>query len=124
MSPRKADRDLDALIEEITVDAYDDDDEQLQGFANAFDEDADFPCPGNVVGEEVEVLSVSVENHRRELVATCERGGRYDIALLDGDLRADPTTSQLIAAYRRWLEQLPCESSRGVRRSPRLLDGL
>jgi len=61
LSPaRKADPDLDALIEEITVDAYDDD-EQLQGFANAFDEDANFPYPGNVVGEEVEVLSVSVE---------------------------------------------------------------
>ena len=104
LSPaRKADRDLDALIEEITVDAYDDD-EQLQGFANAFDEDANFPCPGNVVGEEVEVLSVSVENHRRELIATCKRGGRrYDVALLDVDLRADPTTSRLIAAYRRWL---------------------
>ena len=104
LSPaRKADRDLDALIEEITVDAYDDD-EQLQGFANAFDEDANFPCPGNVVGEEVEVLSVSVENHRRELIATCKRGGRrYNVALLDVDLRADPTTSRLIAAYRRWL---------------------
>lgn len=104
MSPaRKADRDLDALIEEITVDAYGDD-EQLQGFVNAFDEDANFPCLGSVVGEEVEVLSVSVENHRRELIATCKRGGRrYDVALLDIDLRADPTTSRLIAAYRRWL---------------------
>jgi hypothetical protein len=50
------------------------------------------------------VLSVSVENHRRELIATCKRGGRrYDVALLDVDLRADPTTSRLIAAYRRWL---------------------
>lgn len=104
MSPaRKADRDLDALIEEITVDAYGDD-EQLQGFANAFDEDANFPCPGTVVGEEVQVLSVSVENNRRELIATCKRGGhRYNVALFDIDLRADPATSRLIAAYRRWL---------------------
>ena len=104
MSPaRKADRDLDALIEEITVDAYDED-EQLQGFVNAFDEDANFPCPGTVIGEDVEVLSVSVKNHRRELIATCKRGKRqYDIALLDIDLRGDPATSRLIAAYRRWL---------------------
>ena len=104
MSPaRKADRDLDALIEEITVDAYDES-EQLQGFANAFDEDANFPCSGTVIGEEVEVLSVSVGDHRRELIATCKHSGRrYDVALLDIDLRADPATSRLMAAYRRWM---------------------
>lgn len=98
---RKAD--LDSLIDEITVDAYDED-EQLMGFQNAFDEDANFPCPGTVVGEEVEVLSVSVGDHRRELVATCKRGNRnYDVALLDIALHADPATSRLLAAYRRWL---------------------
>jgi len=102
-SARKANPDLDNLIEDITVDAYDED-EQLMGFENAFDEDANFPCPGTVVGEEVEVVSVSVKNHRRELVATCQRRGRkYDIALLDIDVRGDPATSRLIAAYRRWL---------------------
>jgi len=102
-SARKADSDLDRLIEEITVDAYDED-EQLMGFENAFDEGADFPCSGTVVGEEVEVLSVSVKNHRRELIATCKRGGRqYDVALLDTDVHGGPATSRLIAAYRRWL---------------------
>jgi hypothetical protein len=91
------------LIEEITVDAYDED-EQLTGFEVAFDEEAAFPCPGTVVGEEVEVVSVSVKNHRRELVATCKRGGRkYDVALLDIDIRGSSATSRLIAAYRRWL---------------------
>ncbi len=50
LSPaRKADPDLDSLIDEITVDAYGED-EQLQGFVNAFDEDANFPCPGAVIG--------------------------------------------------------------------------
>jgi hypothetical protein len=59
MSPaRQADPDLDALIEEITVDCHDED-EQLTGFENAFDEDANFPFPGTVVGEDVEVLSVA-----------------------------------------------------------------
>jgi len=102
-SARKADSDLDRLIEEITVDAYDED-EQLMGFENAFDEGANFPCPGTVMGEEVEVLSVSVKNHRRELVATCKRGGRqHDVALLDTDVHGDSATSRLIAAYRRWL---------------------
>jgi len=104
MSPRrKADSDLDRLIDEIIVDANDED-EQLMSFENAFDEEADFPCPGIVVGEEVEVLSVSVKNHRRELIATCKRGARqYDVALLDTDVRGNAATSRLIAAYRRWL---------------------
>jgi hypothetical protein len=101
-SARHSDSDLDRLIEEITVDAYNED-EQLMGFENAFDEEADFPCPGTVVGEEVEVLSVSVKNGRRELIATCARGTKkYDLALLDIAVRGDPATSRLIAAYRRW----------------------
>ena len=73
------------------------------GFENAFDE-ANLPCLGRVVGEDVEVLSISTANNRRELIATCQRNGRrYEIALLDIDLNADPDTSRLIAAYRRWI---------------------
>ncbi len=100
---RQANPELDALIEEITVDAYDED-EQLMGFENAFDEDATFPCTGTVVGEEVQVLSVSRADNRHELIATCQRHDRrYQIALLDLDLDANPDTSRLIAAYRRWI---------------------
>jgi hypothetical protein len=103
MSPaRHADAELDSLIEDITVDCYVED-EQLQGFENAFDEDATFPCPGTVIGEQVEVLHVGQGDGRRELIATCQRNGhRYDIALLDIDIHADPATACLIAAYRRW----------------------
>jgi hypothetical protein len=43
MSPaRQANPDLDNLIDEITVDSHDED-EQLTGFQAAFDEDANFP---------------------------------------------------------------------------------
>jgi uncharacterized small protein (DUF1192 family) len=100
---RKTDREIDSLIADITVDCYDEE-EQLTAFENAFDEDANFPCPGVVIGEDVEVLSVATRNNRRELIATCQRGGRrYELALLDIDLHADPATSRLLAAYRRWL---------------------
>jgi hypothetical protein len=104
MSPtRQADHDLDDLIDEITADAHDQD-EQLMGFENAFDEDASLPCRGTVIGEEVEVLSVTRADNRSELIATCQRGGhRYDIALLDININADATTSRLLSAYRRWL---------------------
>jgi hypothetical protein len=59
MSPaRPGDPELDSLIEEITVDCYNED-EQLTAFENAFYE-AIFPCPGTVIGEHVDVLSVSL----------------------------------------------------------------
>ncbi len=98
----QAHHELDSLIWEITVDCNDED-EVLMGFEGAFDEEANFPCPGAVVGEPVEVLSVSTGDARRGLIGTCQRNGRrYDIALLDIDIDADPATSRLIAAYRRW----------------------
>jgi hypothetical protein len=102
MSPaRQADHDLDSLIEVITVDCYNED-EQLAAFENAF-YDANFPCPGTVIGEDVEVLSVSMSN-RPELIATCQSDGRrHELALLDVTLQADPTTSRLLAAYHRWV---------------------
>ena len=93
---------LDQLIDEITVDCYAQD-EQLTGFESAFDEDARFPCPGTVVGEAVEVLYVGRGDGRRERIATCRRTNkRYEIALLDVDMHADPDASRLLAAYRRW----------------------
>jgi hypothetical protein len=103
LSPsRHAEAELDELIDEITVDAHDED-EQLMGFEAAFDEDATFPCPGTVVGEEVEVLCVTRGDNRHELIATCQRNGkRYNIALLDITIDGDPATSRLLAAYRRW----------------------
>lgn len=49
------------------------------------------------------MLSVTADDDRRELIATCQRGGRrYESALLDIDLDGDPATSRLLAAYRRW----------------------
>ena len=102
MSAARHDPDLDELIAEITVDCHDED-EQLQGFENAFDEDASFPCSGSVIGQHVEILSAAISANRRELIATCQRDGRtYQVALLDIDINADPATTRLLAAYRRW----------------------
>ena len=50
------------------------------------------------------MLSVSRGDNRRKLIATYQRHNRrYAIALLDVDLDADPQTSRLIAAHRRWI---------------------
>ncbi|MGH2910606.1 MAG: calcium-binding protein [Solirubrobacteraceae bacterium] len=101
---RQTNHDLDELIGEITVDCYDED-EQLQGFENAFDEDASFPLSGTVVGEHVEIVQIRQGDGRRELIATCERAGhRYEVALLDiADIAADSQTMRLVAAYRHWI---------------------
>jgi len=102
MTQTTTNAELDNLIEEITVDCNDED-EVLMGFEGAFDENASLPCPGTVVGEPVELLSVSAGDQRRGLTATCQRAGRsYEIALLDINIHADPATSRLIAAYRRF----------------------
>lgn len=68
--------------------------EQLTAFQTAFENDATFPSSGTVVGEGVEVLSVAGQDERHELIATCQRNGhRYEIALLDIDINADPGTT-------------------------------
>jgi hypothetical protein len=99
----QTDPELDSLIAEITIDCYDED-EALSAFENAFDEQASFPIPAAVVGEDIELLSVGTGNGRRELIATCQRAGRrYHIALLDINIHAHQPASHLLAAYRRWL---------------------
>ena len=94
---------LDDLIDEITVDTYNDD-EALTGFEVAFEESVDFPTVGTVIGQEVRVWSVTVPNGRRELVARCEHHGRrYDLALLDVEDTGDGAFDRILAAYRKWL---------------------
>ncbi len=99
----RADPQLDSLIAEITIDCYDED-EALSAFENAFDEQASFPIPAAVVGEDIEVLSIGTSNGRRELIATCQRAGQpHQIALLDINIHPDQPASRLLAAYRHWL---------------------
>ena len=51
----------------------------------------------------MQVVSISTQHGRRELIATCaRRGRRYQIALLDVEVQADPATDRLITAYHRW----------------------
>ena len=103
MSPtRRTNPELDELIADITVDAYDED-EALMGFENAFDEADCFPCPGTVIDENIEILSVFTRNGRSELIATCQHASRrHEIALLDININTDQPASRLLAAYRRW----------------------
>jgi Calcium binding len=97
--------DIDALIEDVIVDAYNDS-EQLWSFRQAFEDTLRFPFRATVVGADVTVTQVDFDgDERRGLVARCQRAGEsYMVSLIDitpaGPLPLE--TSQLIDAYRRW----------------------
>ena len=64
---------LDELIEDITVDAYGDD-EQLWAFRQAFEDEVSLPADGFVIGEPVAVVEIDYDgNERRGLTAKCRR---------------------------------------------------
>jgi hypothetical protein len=99
----QTDPELDGLIAEITIDCHDED-EALSALENASDDEAPFPIPATVVGEDIEVLSLGTRNGRRELIASCQRAGQHhQIALLDININANQPASRLLDAHRRWL---------------------
>ena len=111
---------LDKLIEEITVDAYGDD-EQLWAFRQAFEDDVALPADGFVIGEPVSVMEVDYDgNERRGLTVKCRRenGAEYVVALSEIVLPQASAGARYIAAYRRWLnlDPYPAETKRRSRR--------
>lgn len=101
--------DLDALIEEIIVDAYGDD-EQLTAFQVAFEDDVPVPAEAFVIGEPVSVIKIDYDgNERRGLTATCRRedGSKYVVAACDVVFPKGSSGARHVAAYRRWLGLAP-----------------
>lgn len=92
---------LDALIEEAIVDAYDDA-EQASGFLACFEQIA-VPFTTNVLGVEVSVTGFDLTDDET-LVAVCRRGkATQRIPVLDLPLPTPlPEGHAWIAAYRRW----------------------
>jgi len=92
------------LIEEITVDAYDTD-EQMSGFLQVFQDEVAVPVAATVLGVAVEVTGFDLEgDERRGLVARCRRQETDDVLSL-ADVHFGPNTvaGWLHAAYRTWL---------------------
>jgi tetratricopeptide (TPR) repeat protein len=115
---------LGGLIDEITVDAYGDD-EQLWAFRQAFEDHVAMPAEAFVVGEPVTVMRIDYDgNERRGLTARCRREGvseqviaACDLIFLEGSVAA-----RYMAAYRRWLGIEPNSAvslSRTRRRVPK-----
>ncbi|MFE7614494.1 hypothetical protein [Streptomyces sp. NPDC057496] len=99
---KRNDAELDALIEEATVDTYDEV-EAVSGFLAVIDEHLDVPFTTAVLGVEVTVVEISLTNDSR-MVARCERNGlRQDIGLAELPLpQPPPQGAHWIDAYRRW----------------------
>ena len=58
---------LDELIEEITVDAYGED-EQLWAFRQVIEDEVRFPCDGSVMGLPVKVLAIDYDRSEERRV--------------------------------------------------------
>ena len=95
-------RELERLIEEATVDAYDDE-EQASGFFSMIDDSLALPFVTSILGVEVSVVAIDLDDDNR-LIAVCERGGqrqRIDLANLPIP-SPPPPGAEWIAAYRHW----------------------
>ncbi|MBI1875843.1 MAG: hypothetical protein HYS05_18425 [Acidobacteria bacterium] len=93
---------LDALIEEATVDAYDES-EQTAGFYTMLEDHLARPFSTEALGMEVTVERIDITEDE-EIVAVCARGrSRQRIPIVDLPLpNPPPKGSEWIDAYRRW----------------------
>jgi hypothetical protein len=99
---RWSDADLDVLVGQATVDAYDDD-EQLTGFYTMIGDNLAVPFETVVLGVPVTVEQVELTD-AGHIVAVCRRDGvRQPIGILELPLPTPPPEgAEWIAAYRRW----------------------
>ncbi len=80
---KTAQRTLDKLLEEATVDCYDDE-EQFSGVVFTLDSNLPFPFKAQVLGEPVEVIGLDERRSelRRGVIALVRKGGKeYRVAL-------------------------------------------
>src|SRR5687767_12165828 len=97
--------DLDELIEEITVDAYGDD-EQLWAFRQVIEDEVELPTDGFIIDEPVKIIKIDYDgNERRGLTATCRRedGSKHVVAAADIRFPRNSSMGRYLAAYRKWL---------------------
>ena len=93
---------LRALIEEATVDAYNED-EQASGFLSLIDENVELPFETKVLGAKVQVVEINQDDDGN-LIAVCVRGAaRQEIRLRDLVLPSNgPPGREWIEAYDLW----------------------
>lgn len=95
---------LTAMIEEATVDCYDES-EQLTGWSTMIEENLEVPFESRVLGVQVTVERIDQDRDDR-IVAICRRGSETQaVPILNLPLPSPPPRgSEWIEAFRRWLE--------------------
>jgi hypothetical protein len=102
---KKSEEELNDLVDEITVDAYNDD-EQLWAFRQVIEDEVDLPADACVLGEPVAVLEIDYDgNERRGLVARCRRedASVHVVSASDVIFPEESKGADYMAAYRIWL---------------------
>lgn len=96
--------DLDALIEELTVDCYNDE-EQLTGLLTGAEEALVIGEIAAVAGAAIRIMAVDCPSGiRRGLTAMCERDNhRFELSLADIRFGDTSELGRIAGAYRRWL---------------------
>ena len=96
---------LEDLICRAIVDAHDDEEQQM-GFHTEIEENVRFPFKTTLLGQEVTVTGIEV-NDADEIVAVCVRDReRQRIPILDLPLpRPPPRGAEWIEAYRLWVSE-------------------
>ena len=90
------------LVEEATLDAYNES-EQATGFFTMLEDNLELPFQTSVLGVSVKVVRLDIDD-RDHIVAVCARGReRQTIPLLDLPLPSPrPRGAEWIDAYRHW----------------------
>jgi hypothetical protein len=93
---------LEALVEQATIDAYNEA-EQAGGFFTMMEDNLRLPFETEMMGLKVTVERVDMTEHDN-IVAICKRGGkRQRVSILDLPLPSPPPEgAEWIAAYRFW----------------------
>jgi Calcium binding len=93
---------LDAMVEEATVDCYNED-EQLTGLFTMIEDNLALPFQTTVLGMAVSVVNVDLSDSG-QIVAMCSRDElRQAIPILDLPMPVpSPPGAEWIEAYRRW----------------------
>jgi len=102
MKSRSKSSHLDKLIEEATVDCYNES-EEISGIFTMIEENLAVPFKTTILGVDVTVERIDL-NEAEEIVAVCRRGrARQRVPILDLPLpEPKPKGAEWIDAYRRW----------------------
>jgi hypothetical protein len=100
---------LQALIDEATVDCYNED-EEFTGVLCTLDEQLNFPLQARALGDLVEVIGLNEAQSslRRGIMACIRKGGQeYNASLEELEfVDPDPTSAEWLEAYRYWVGTL------------------